>query len=93
MGTQDKKMNFMQKIGESDGDWFADDMEEGAIEVGERCFIGINTVLLPGTQLGKACVVGANTVVKGVYDDYSIIACDTSGNFVSNLSNLANWEE
>ena len=87
MGTQDKMSNFKQKIENSDADWFSEDDEESAIEVGERCFIGINAVLLPGTKLGKACVVGANTTVKGVYDDCSIIACDTSGNYIANLNN------
>lgn len=44
------------------------------VRIGEGSWIGINAVILPGTQIGKHCIVGANSVVKGSFPDYSLIA-------------------
>lgn len=41
--------------------------------IGDGCFIGYGSVILAGTQLGKHCIVGANSVVRGKFDDYSVI--------------------
>ncbi|HAS6329549.1 TPA: acyltransferase [Vibrio vulnificus] len=43
------------------------------VVIGQNCFIGTGVVILPGTKLGKQCVVGANSVVRGVFEDYSVI--------------------
>lgn len=43
------------------------------ITIGDYCFIGRGAILMPGTRLGKACVVGAGSVVRGDFDDYSLI--------------------
>lgn len=42
--------------------------------IGSNSFIGYGAIILPGTSLGKFCIVGANSVVKGVFDDYSMLA-------------------
>lgn len=42
-------------------------------KIGENCFIGYGTVLLPGTQLGNNCIVGANSLVKGCFEANSVI--------------------
>lgn len=44
------------------------------ISVGENCFIGMRTILLPGTIIGNNCIVGAGAVVKGRYPDNVVIA-------------------
>ncbi|QXN23784.1 acyltransferase [Shewanella putrefaciens] len=41
--------------------------------VGENCFIGYGSVILPGTILGKQCIVGANSVVRGSFPSYCIL--------------------
>lgn len=43
-------------------------------EIGENCFIGIGACIQAGTILGKQCVVGANSVVRGTFDDYTVLA-------------------
>lgn len=42
--------------------------------IGENCFIGIGSAIQAGTILGKQCIVGANSVVRGHYDDYTVLA-------------------
>lgn len=42
-------------------------------KIGENCFIGMGACLQAGTELGKQCIVGANAVVRGIYQDYSVI--------------------
>lgn len=44
-----------------------------SIEVGEYCFIGRGAILMPGVTLGRGCVVGAGSVVRGRFDDFSLI--------------------
>ena len=44
------------------------------ISIGKDCLIGMNSVILPGTQLGNHCIVGANSTVLGVFPDYCVIA-------------------
>ncbi len=49
-------------------------IESKPIKIGKDCLIGMNSVILPGTQLGNHCVVGANSTVSGTYPDYCVIA-------------------
>lgn len=44
------------------------------ITVGNNCFIGLRTILLPGTTLGDNVIVGAGSVVRGIFPDNVIIA-------------------
>lgn len=43
------------------------------VYIGEETFIGAGSVILPGTKIGKYCIVGAGAVVKGAFDDFSVI--------------------
>lgn len=43
-------------------------------QIGDNCFLGINTIILPGSKIGNNCVVGAGSVVKGIYPDNVVIA-------------------
>lgn len=43
----------------------------GRIDIGENCWLCINTVILKDTKIGNNCLVGAGAVVKGVYADGS----------------------
>ena len=42
--------------------------------IGKNCFIGVNAIILKGTQLGDNCVVGAGSVVTGKFPANSVIA-------------------
>lgn len=49
-------------------------IETKPVYIGENCYIGMNSVILPGTILGKQNVVAAGSVVNGVFPDYVLIA-------------------
>lgn len=43
------------------------------IAIGDDCWLGANSVILPGVSLGSGTVVGANAVVTKSFPDYSIL--------------------
>tara|TARA_B100001059_G_scaffold234738_1_gene278081 strand:- start:2986 stop:3558 length:573 start_codon:yes stop_codon:yes gene_type:complete len=43
------------------------------ILIGNNCWIGTSTIILPGTVLGDNCVVAAGSIVKGVFKENSLI--------------------
>ena len=45
----------------------------GAVSIGDYSFIGTSSVILPGTKIGRGCIIGAGSVVKGNFEDYSVI--------------------
>jgi acetyltransferase-like isoleucine patch superfamily enzyme len=57
------------------------------IRVGSNCFIGMRSILLPGTILGDNVIVGAGSVVKGTFPDNVVIA----GNPAKILCNTDEW--
>ncbi|WP_293111147.1 acyltransferase, partial [Moorena sp. SIO3I6] len=42
------------------------------IEIGDDCWLGINVVITPGTNIGRGCVIGANAVVTKNIAPYSV---------------------
>ena len=48
--------------------------ENSQVEIGEGCFIGMGTVILPNVTLGKYVVVGANSVVTTDLPAYCVAA-------------------
>ena len=50
------------------------DIDAKPVDIGENCFIGMNSVILPGTVLGRQTVVAAGSVVSGVFPDRCVIA-------------------
>lgn len=45
----------------------------GKIEIGKKCWIGANAVILRNTIMGDGCIVGAGTVVKGIIPAHSLV--------------------
>ena len=49
--------------------------EKSGVTIGSYCWLGMNSVILPGVELGDFTIVGANTVVtKSFEDGYCVIA-------------------
>ena len=46
----------------------------GAIEIGNNCFIGTRSIILPGVRIGKNCVVGAGSVVTRSVPKDTVVA-------------------
>lgn len=44
------------------------------VEIGDNCWIGGNTVILPGVHIGDNCVIGAGSVVTKDIPDWSVAA-------------------
>jgi acetyltransferase-like isoleucine patch superfamily enzyme len=45
----------------------------GEVVIGNNCFIGMNSILLPGTRIGDNSIVAAGSVVKGSFKSNSVI--------------------
>ncbi len=57
------------------------------ITVGENCFIGARSSILPGTTIGNNVIVGSCSVVKGTIPDNSIVV----GNPCKVIGNTQEW--
>jgi acetyltransferase-like isoleucine patch superfamily enzyme len=44
-----------------------------SVHIADHCWIGANSIIMPGTHLGKFCVVAANSYVNRSFDSFSII--------------------
>lgn len=53
------------------GEWIG---EAGKTKIGDNCFIGINSIILMGTNIGNNVIVGAGSVVNGIIPDNVVIA-------------------
>lgn len=61
-------------------------------EIGDYCFIGVGSIIMPGVKLGKNCIVGANSLVlKGVYPDYSVVVGSPARVIKKYDFDLAKW--
>ncbi|MBN3035782.1 MAG: acyltransferase [Bacteroidales bacterium] len=47
--------------------------EKGPVEIGEYCFIGPHSVIMPGTKIGKGSILAAYSYVQGDFPDFSVI--------------------
>lgn len=47
-------------------------LERNSVEIGRGTFVGIGTVILPGSKIGENCVIGAGSVVTGAIPANSV---------------------
>lgn len=60
--------------------------------IGDNCFVGFGSCIQAGTILGEQCVVGANAVVRGTFDDYSVIVGVPAHVIKKYNSHTGKWE-
>lgn len=46
---------------------------QGPVDIGDDCWIGANSVIMPNVTLGEFCVIAANSFVKDSFDSFSVI--------------------
>lgn len=49
-------------------------VHRGDIRIGQHCFLGLRSAIMPGVTLGDYCVVGINSVVTKSFPPYSMVA-------------------
>ena len=59
------------------------------IIIGNNCFIGARSILLPGTKVGDNVIIGAGSIVKGIIPDNVVIA----GNPAKILKSIKDYGE
>lgn len=64
--------------------------EPRPVKIGESCWIGMNSVLLPGVELGQRTVVGAGSVVTHSFPEGH---CIIAGNPAREIRTLVNEKE
>lgn len=47
--------------------------EDSFVEIGNGCFLGFGSLVMPNVRIGKYCIVGAHSVVTKDVPDYSVI--------------------
>jgi acetyltransferase-like isoleucine patch superfamily enzyme len=48
-------------------------LEKGPVNIGNNCWLGTNTVIMPNVNLGEYCIVAANSFVNKSFPGFSII--------------------
>ncbi|MEG2341036.1 MAG: acyltransferase [Odoribacter sp.] len=61
----------------------------GRITIGNNCFIGAGSIILPGITLGNTCIVAAGSVVTKSFAEGKIIA----GNPAKEVSTIENYRQ
>ena len=42
--------------------------------IGDRCFIAMNSIIMPGVRIGRECIVGAGSIVTKDVPDHTVVA-------------------
>jgi acetyltransferase-like isoleucine patch superfamily enzyme len=61
------------------------------VEIGFGCWLGVNSVILPGAKLGRNVVVAAGAVVRGEVPDHCVVA-GTPARIVRRWDPVTGWE-
>ena len=45
----------------------------GPVTIGDHCWLGTNSIIMPGVSLGNFCIVAANSFVNKSFDGYVVV--------------------
>ena len=74
-------------IGKTQPDYEVQFLKE--IHIGNNCFVGARSFILPGTNIGDNCIIGSGSVVSGTVPSGSIYA----GNPAKLIAKTEEWAE
>ena len=57
------------------------------VHIGKNSFIGLRSVIMPGTHIGESCIIGAGSIVTGKVEPFSIMA----GNPAQKIGDIRDW--
>jgi acetyltransferase-like isoleucine patch superfamily enzyme len=55
------------------------------IKIGNDCWLGVNSVILPNSTIGDKCVIGANVVFSGELSERKIVKIDRRKNIIMDI--------
>lgn len=59
---------------------------KGDVYIGDNCFIGIRSIILPNVRIGNNCIIGAGSVVTKDIPDNCIAAGNPAGIIKTNIT-------
>ncbi len=62
----------------------------GEVVIADNCFIGLNSVILPGVQLAKGTVVGAGSIVTKSVLEENVVIAGNPAKIIGNTFELSN---
>jgi acetyltransferase-like isoleucine patch superfamily enzyme len=54
-------------------------LEKGGVTIGDNCWIGASSIIMPNVRLGEYCIVAANSYVNKSFPPFSIIGGSPAG--------------
>ena len=64
-------------------------IKEKPITIGDNCWIGASTIILPGVELGNHVVIGAGSVVTKSFKDDNILLAGSPAKIIKNLDDYS----
>lgn len=58
------------------------------IKIGNNCFVGMRSIILPGTEIGDNVIIGAGSVVKGTYPN-NVVICGNPAKIICSTDEWA----
>lgn len=62
----------------------------GRIKIGDHCFIGMNSIILPGVELGERTIVGAGSVVTKSIPQGHVVVGGNPAKVICSIEEYAN---
>lgn len=64
----------------------------GPINIGDNCFIGMNSILLGGISIASNCIVGAGSVVTKSFEQEGLVIAGNPARVIGSVEKIRNKE-